>query len=198
MEVKISKMTGKLYGVDAVNTSPLDNGWCRSMELVPDADHVCVECFSFAMLRGSRKNCRASWAKNGEVLSEGPLKFVPFFHTFLGRFNGHGELINRQHAANLCTIARHNPQTRFALWTKRVDLVKRLRRPKNMWLIYSNPRIDAPMEKPPRPFDKVFNVVRSDGPYADRINCGPCKCVECERCYSEGCDVIFEALKKRS
>jgi len=188
-----SEMTGKLTGIQAFNTSPLDNDFCKAMQ---ETDTVCGECYSCAMLCGSRKNCREGWARNGELFQK-PLAIVPIVDTKLCRFSGHGELHNREHARNYLRIARKNPTVRFAFWTKRIDLVKGLRVPANVVMVYSNPEIDKVMTKPPAGFHKVFNVVTEASGAA--TNCSGKMCRECGLCYTrKGERVIVEHLKKRS
>ncbi len=94
-KVKVSTMTGKLKGLDAINTSPLDNNFCQTMS--KNSDNICHYCYSQKMLKGLRKNCRPSWKANGELLSESELtaEQLPKIKTELCRFSAHGELINR-------------------------------------------------------------------------------------------------------
>ena len=122
------------------------------------------------------------------------------------RFHGHGELINMTHLWNFVQIARANPQTTFALWTKRKDFIKKMMtqqkytsipsgKPNNMILIYSNPKINCVQIEPPRFFDKVFNNVSVKG-YKNE-NCTGQKCIECLACYKKdsGIDSIIERVK---
>jgi len=99
-------------------------------------------------------------------------------------------------------ICKKNPHTNFALWTKRKDLINKLFKysdsyhpPKNMILIYSNPKIDCVRIEPPRYFHKVFNNV-SHGGYKNE-NCTGQKCMECLACYKKdsGIDSIIERVK---
>jgi hypothetical protein len=65
-----------------------------------------------------------------------------------------------------------------------------------MILIYSNPRLDRIMERPPKAFDKVFNNVPKE--YDGAANCTGQKCIECLACYRHGgVDVIVEHTKIR-
>ena len=192
----VSKMTGKLEGLQAINTNTLTNLFCQAMR---KTSAICKICYSWAMLTGSRKNCAAPWQRNGEILSSGPLpaRDIPRIDTVLGRFQAHGELINRQHAANLLEIARSNPDTRFGFWTKLPGFVRGMEIPENVTLVYSNPIVDRIMTKPPRGFHKVFNCVTDD---RAEINCGPLKCRDCKMCYGRttGATVIVEKVKVRN
>ena len=71
------------------------------------------------------------------------------------------------------------------------------KKPKNLILIYSNPKIDHILKKIPKNFDKVFNNVTSGA-----VNCSPKRsaCLSCLKCYkfskSEKNNIIIEQVKK--
>lgn len=106
------------------------------------------------------------------------------------RFHSHGEIENDYTLYNLVTIARHHTDTKFTLWTKRADIVARVKAkikqfPSNIRLIYSNPVVGVPMSKPPKNFHGVFNVFPKGVDEAkNNINCKG-KCIECRVCYSD-------------
>ena len=195
-QVRISTMSGKLEGLQAINTNTLSNSFCSLMR---QTDAICSACYSAAMLSGSRKNCVPAFEHNSALLSGSPLtdRQLPVINARYFRFHGHGELINGTHLENLYRIAEHNPGTTFALWTKRRDLIRSGRaRPANLLLIYSNPSLQKVMRKAPARFDKVFNNVPKD--YTGPANCTGQKCAECLACYTwEGEDVIVEHAKVR-
>jgi hypothetical protein len=195
--VHISTMTGKLLGIQAINTNTLSNNFCSAMR---NTDSICAACYSAAMLSGSRKNCVPSFEHNSVLLSARDLtpEELPTINAAIFRFHGHGELINPVHLRNLYAIARHNPQTTFALWTKRRALVRLGQvRPDNVVLIYSNPSLDRIMQKPPKGFDRVFNNVPAS--YTGPANCTGQKCIECLVCYQHGGEaVIVEHAKVRN
>jgi hypothetical protein len=199
-KVHISVMSGKLKGISAINTNTVTNEFCQKMQ---KGNNICKHCYSQAMLTGSRKNCQDSFQRNSDLLSSRALlpHEIPIINAAWFRFHGHGELINMQHFHNLCSIAFSNPQTTFALWTKRKDIVWDYHKhvsmpPKNLILIYSNPKLDTIMTEPPRVFDKVFNNI------TDKTRPALCtgqKCMDCLECYRfEGADVIVEHVKVRS
>jgi len=194
--VKISTMSGKLQGFQAINTNTLSNAFCGAMRTT---DSICAKCYSAAMLSGSRKNCVPAFEHNSEVLSGALLtaRQIPVINARHFRFHGHGELINQIHLENLYLIAEANPGTTFALWTKRQAVIRTGRqRPANVILIYSNPRLDRIMARPPKAFDKVFNNVPKG--YEGAANCTGQKCVDCLACYTHGgVDVIVEHVKVR-
>ena len=186
--ITVSKMTGKLEHLSAINTNPLTNKFCQKMAKCDK--NICHKCYSMRMLKTSRQNCAPGWEANGEELSSGPLTQVPVIVNTMCRFHAHGELINKQHYENLCVIAEKNPRTTFSLFTKRKDLVDPARAPHNMVLVYSNPKLDSIQQVPPEGFDTVFNVV-TEGPH----NC-QMSCYNCGMCYVKGgTRCIIERIK---
>jgi len=194
--VKISTMSGKLEGLQAINTNTLSNPFCGAM---CTTDSICAKCYSAAMLSGSRKNCVPAFEHNSALLSSRMLRpgELPPINAAISRFHGHGELINGLHLRNLYAIADKNPATIFALWTKRRDIIRKGgARPDNVVLIYSNPSLDHIMKAPPAGFDRVFNNVPAA--YTGPANCTGQKCVDCRACYQHGGEtVIVEHAKVR-
>tara|TARA_B110000014_G_C20020107_1_gene529240 strand:+ start:496 stop:1080 length:585 start_codon:yes stop_codon:yes gene_type:complete len=193
--IQLSKMTGKLERIPAYNTNTTSNEFCIRQK---DTDTICGECYSHRMLSTYRKNCVPAFERNSEAFSK-PIRWddLPVLnHAFL-RINGHGELINMTHLINCHAIALKNPHCNVVIWTKRAGLIrdyhKHYKQPKNLILIFSNPRIDKPIPVP-RGFDKVFNNVQSDN---TPQNCTGKKCIECLACYRKdsGTDIIVEAVK---
>ena len=192
--VHISKMTGKLVHMPAINTNTLTNEFCIRQH---QTDTICFECYSFDMLQGHRKNCAPAFERNSVALSELiDYDDLPFLNYAYVRINGHGELINENHLDNIIAIAVKNPQCTFALWTKRVSLIRnRLDLiPDNLILVFSNPKVDRVIGVP-RGFHKVFNNV-SKGSTRPQ-NCTGRKCIECLACYRKdsGTNVIVEMVK---
>lgn len=200
MKVHVSVMSGKLKGISAINTNTVTNKFCQKMQ---KGNNICKHCYSQAMLTGSRKNCQDSFQRNSDLLSSRALfpDEIPTINAAWFRFHGHGELINTQHFHNLCAIAFANPQTTFALWTKRKDIVWEYFEhvsvpPINLILIYSNPKLDSVMDSPPPMFNKVFNNITDKNAEA---NCTGQKCMDCLECYKwSGAEVIVEHVKVRS
>ena len=202
--IKISAMTGKLDGLKAINTSPLNNPYCQRMSKCKE--FICAYCYSIDMLKGYRRNCIPAWTKNGEELS----KPIPFWHLpkfksgTVVRFSGHGELFNTVHAINLIKIAYRNPTSKFSLFTKRARLVQNavdiLGKPANLQLVFSSPKLNkqSPL---PKYFDRTFTVweesYRTDHHDIHApINCGARKCIECMICYEDnGVSAVNELLK---
>jgi len=191
--VHISKMSGKLDKFHSINTNTLTNEFCIRQH---ETETICGDCYSFTMLEGYRKNCTDSFERNSAALSEYiEWDDLPVINDAFFRFSAHGELINENHFDNLIRIARKNPYTTFALWTKRASITrKRSDIPDNLILVFSNPKKDRVIGVP-RGFDKVFNNV-SKGSTAPQ-NCTGQKCIECLACYRKdsGIDTIVEMVK---
>lgn len=192
----ISKMSGKLDGIQAINTNTVTNPFCMQESSKTDASKICTKCYSVSMLSSYRKNCQPSFQRNSDILASDAEFVLPRTSGAFVRFHGHGELINEQHFRNLCAIAEDNKHSTFALWTKRVNLVRPNLHlvPSNMLLVYSNPKIDNVLSSPPRGFDRVFNNVSES--YDGEANCTGQKCMDCLLCYKrETTDVIVEHVK---
>lgn len=156
------------------------------------------------MLQTFRKGCVNAWEKNSVTLSTTKLDWhdivkLKFKKNDIVRLHGHGELINLLHLDNFVRICQHFCDKTFALWTKRVDLVRKYfterKIPNNLILIYSNPKINNVMTKIPRPFHKVFNNVSEKH---ELENCSGQKCNECRLCYSfdKKVNIIVENTKE--
>jgi len=106
---------------------------------------------------------------------------VPIINDQLLRFNSFGELHNAQHLLNFFYIAEKNPETMFALWTKRADIVRACpeSKPDNLVLIHSILGLDTPeTDIVPEPWaDYIYSV------YTSGNTCGD-KCLTCRKCYT--------------
>jgi len=192
--VQMSKMSGKLKGIPAINTNTLTNEFCIRQH---QTDTICFECYSFDMLEGYRKNCAPAFERNSVTLSELiDYADLPVLNHAYVRISAHGELINSSHLDNIIAIAVKNPHCTFALWTKRASLIRQRLDliPDNLILVFSNPKIDRVIDVP-RGFHKVFNNV-SKGSTRPQ-NCTGRKCMDCLACYRKdsGTDIIVEMVK---
>ena len=126
---------------------------------------------------------------------------MPLLNSAFFRGHAHGELINETHFVNFINSAIRNPHTNVTLWTKRKDMVNRVleyvEKPKNLIMIYSEPRVNVINLDIPAHFDKIFNVV--DSPELDsRVNCGGKSCINCLSCYQKnGESVLIERVKNQ-
>ena len=201
MQVHISKMTGKLDGFKAISTNTITNKFCVKMNQSQDPGQICPKCYSHGMLKSYRKNMQPSLQRNSDLLASRPLERdeIPTLLEAFLRINAHGELINRQHFENIIAIAEHNPHCNVAIWTKRKDIVgavlAKRDKPKNLILVWSNPKIDAVIYKTPANFDRVFNNVSSEHK-PDEQNCTGQQCKNCLLCYKfDTAKIIIEAVK---
>lgn len=228
--VHISKLNGKLKDFQAISVNTITNKFCQDMHNTKRDDVICKKCYSFATLESKRfgNNLENALQRNSDLLYK-PLdkNCLPFINAAYFRFNAHGELINHVHFKNLILIAKHNPHCKFALWTKRKDIVNLVKRdmernsdefPNNLILVWSNPIVDDVHWRPPTNFDYVFNNVTSDevdvmykdwltGKYAMTTNAvadkhyKPCtgqKCKDCLNCYDfDNNPCVIEKVKNR-
>ena len=56
--VSVSKMSGKLAGIPAINTNTATNAYCVKQYTSGGADNICTMCYSQRMLSTYRKNCQ--------------------------------------------------------------------------------------------------------------------------------------------
>jgi len=152
-------------------------------------DSICKSCYAATMekqFKGLRINIQA----NGDMLSSRILERheLPRINDLSFRFHSTGELINEIHFINFINIALDNPRTRFVLWSKRSDIIKKALTkrslPDNFKLVFSNAKIDSKDIKPPQHFIKVFSVYSKGNPTEAAINCHG-KCLDCMKCYSD-------------
>jgi len=200
--VHISKGSGKMEGINSINTNSLTIPFCIKMSECKEL--VCSKCYARRLLK-YRASLTNKLELNNELLSSRFLKDseLPIINALYFRFNSFGELINDTHLINLIMIVNRNPNTIFGLWSKRVDLIRATldKIPSNLVLIYSNPKINDWNDPfPPTPFDKIFSVYNKKDVKIRKsdmfINCGGRKCLECLQCYEKnGTKKIREGLK---
>ena len=195
----LSTMSGKLKGMRALNTDTTSNPFCIYMYENSPVDFICHWCYSWYMMLTYRKNCVKKWKENSDALSVPiPYDDLPILNDVLFRIDAHGELINLNHMVNLHWLAVKNPGTTIGLWTKRKPFVrqylKQFTKPSNLMLIYSNGAINKPMSSPPKGFDKVFQNVSPDKSL-ELQNCTGQTCMSSRLCYTQGTDIITEAVK---
>ena len=158
----ISKGSFKLEKINNLSTNTLTNEYCITQK--DKEEIICNKCYSFTTLN-FRKTMQPLLENNSKLLSESIIQWdnLPRIFDLYFRFSSHGELINMNHLQNLINICLKNPKTSFTLWSKRFDLIKKFfdknKKPDNLILIYSNPKLNKPLEKLPKYFDKTFNNI---------------------------------------
>ena len=158
----ISKGSFKLEKINNISTNTLTNEYCIKQKNKKDI--ICFKCYSFTTLN-FRKGMIPLLENNSKLLSKSIIEWynLPRIFDIYFRFSSHGELINLNHLENLNNICLKNPKTTFALWSKRFDLIKKFydnnKKPSNLILIYSNPKLNKPLKKLPKYFDKTFNNI---------------------------------------
>lgn len=180
----------KMNGMHSLSTSTKGNKFCHKMH--NNCNYICSSCYAFT-LESMRGKVRRRYELNTKALSSRRLKDreIPIVDYKFCRFNAFGELVNLTHYFNLVAIAEANTNTTFALWTKRISLLKgKVHQLTNMFHVASSWKKNIEMELPEN-FNKVFTVFNK--PYAREndidINC-TASCRTCLLCYTHN-DVIF-------
>ena len=205
-KIHITKGAGKLgksdtcnSAINSINVNTLTNKYCIKQS--KNKNSICSFCYSINSLTSFRKNMVNPLEKNSQLLSSSIIKFslLPTILELYFRFDSHGELINLNHLENYNNITLKNSHCTFTLWTKRFDLIKKFfdnnQKPKNLILIYSNSKLDKPLNKLPKYFNKSFNNVTKENKDNFNINCHS-KCVDCLLCYTfNDVTTIIEKVK---
>jgi hypothetical protein len=118
LHITQASKTGKLEGINSINTSVLNNAFCNKMRQGNDIlkrtelSIVCEACYA-ATLEKQYTNLHKAIKRNDSLLSDAPLpiRYIPVIMDRVLRFHSLGELINIQHLENFCTIADYNPGT---------------------------------------------------------------------------------------
>jgi hypothetical protein len=169
------------------------------------SEFVCSHCYA-RRLEGFRESLTEKLVSNTEILTSKKLEEseIPKILDRYFRFDSFGELANSTQLENYISIAEANPETTFALWTKRSDLIELVgpKIPKNLVLVYSEPLIN-PSEAMKNAwdyfldcgFDWIFAVTTDSA----KVNCSR-KCIECLRCYRKPqpgeSRIVWELLRK--
>ena len=202
--LKQSFSKGKMIGVPSLSTSPLENKTCQALSKIES--NICNSCFSIRSLKFYGDNFKEFLKNNGDILSKpltnDQIKAIKV-HSIYFRFESHGDLLNYDHLDNLVKIAKNNKGTKFALWTKKINLAEFyfscIKKPKNLQLVYSsvkyNKSLDINKYKHP---DKIFTVY--DKKYiknnSTKINCGSRSCFDCALCYNKNKIKYINEIKK--
>ena len=211
-----TKLSGKLKGITGITTYFGACEFCKKMQ--KDKKCVCQFCYARDIEKRNWKDAIEHYKDNTNILSEHmyrsdiPNLMYDNAGTNLVRFDTHGEIPNLECLINFYKIARANYRFRFALWTKRVDLLieaaqKGIITPKNVCIVVSSVKLNEPISQTVLDWmleagvyvDTVFTVY-TDKYIAEHgidINCGERNCAQCLKCYTHHNNIKFinERLK---
>lgn len=192
--------TGKMAGMQSLSTSCICNPACIAR--MKDENSICSHCFAAAM-HNRYSALAASLEKNSSILYSRLFEIceLPMINAAFFRFESFGDLGSTIQARNYIRLAKRNPWTRFAIWTKNpgylAAAIREEGKPDNLNVILSSPYTNTPCDASRWPFvDKTFTVYDKDHQTGVNINCGSRKCLDCLLCYTKN-DVtaINETLK---
>ena len=138
------------------------------------------------------KSLNECTTRNAEILTASVLPFevLPLIPSRYFRFESFGDLINVNQVITYFNIARKNPDTLCALWTKNPQIIAKAMRdygvtkPDNLQIVLSSPFINKAVKVVKWEFvDKVFTVYDKETAGKVEINCGARSCLACGRCY---------------
>lgn len=196
--ITITEHQGKMTLIPSMSTSKKLNEHCQKMSCSSNPDCICTHCYAdrtLAMYPVLEKSLENNTAILTRELTFAEIKEIAkfFLNTAIARFESFGDLNNEIQLLNYIRIARAAKYTKFALFTKRYDIVGQYfksgkRFPDNVTLILSSPLIDHVLhESFVTEFKNyhrrviTFTVTRDKTNPA--INCGKRRCVECRNCY---------------
>lgn len=195
----LTEHQGKMTMIPSISTNKKLNEHCMKMSCSDNPDCICTHCYvdktmaMYPRLEGSLTNNTKILAGRELTTSEIQEIVKVFANTSIVRFESFGDLNNETQLINYIRIARAARHTKFALFTKQYQIVKKYfedghRFPDNVTLILSSPYIDHVLhESFVKTFKQyhrrviTFTVTRDKTNPA--INCGKRRCVECRNCY---------------
>ena len=211
--INITKHSGKMDGIPSMSTSCILNARCQKR--VCCGASICHNCFAHSYMK-FRKELREALERNFHILTEKILTKEEIISLNINvcffRFESFGDLNNNIQLINYINISRYYKNTRFALWTKNIDILlsvfskKKYRKPRNLSLIISSPLLNVALplsfvEKVNKVvhIDVVFTVYTKDFVEKNNItiNCGAKHCLSCLQCYKGHKETIYinEQLK---
>lgn len=211
--INVTKHSGKMAGIPSISTSCILNARCQKR--VNCDKSICNNCFAHSYMK-FRKELREALERNFNILTERILTKEEIaalnINVCFFRFESFGDLNNNIQLINYINICKNYKNTRFALWTKNIDILlsvfsqKKYRKPRNLSLIISSPLLNVAF---PKSFvkkvnaivyiDVIFTVYTKD--FAEKnnitINCGAKHCLSCLQCYKGHKETIYinEQLK---
>lgn len=202
-QLKLTTHKGKMEGIKSLSTYKLVCNTCLSLK--DNEKLICNKCYvDKAFMRYPQLSMAMIY--NTLLLKYTDLKQrqLPIINDLYFRFESFSDLQNEQHLKNLYKIAKYNPRTQFALWTKNIAMIIKHKAPKNVNLILSNAIlneqvlgqkiIDIVKAKTDCKHVKVFSVF--DKEHMQEQNCEQ-KCITCLKCYKakDKTSFINELLK---
>lgn len=205
-------MSGKMEGIKCITSSCTVNDHCKSLH----TNGICKHCYAFRYLN-MRPTVRKCYERNSNVLSNDmDVAYMPSFrHGDFVRLESFGDLINREHIENYLLICFKNPNTKFALFTKRRFMLENyfkdfeVKKPKNLAIVSSAYTLDDDQNTEMyasyvtndnlgfKLIDTVFNVYTSDESIEKKdklaIQTRECEkqCQSCLACWSNKMDDIM-------
>lgn len=157
---------------------------------------VCKKCYS-KKLSGYRPFLAAKQEKNSVILSDPG--FCPVkMNTINGaiRWSSFGEIENRVQFENITKMARVNKHLVNVLWTKKAGLVRNIKKPKNLRLVWSATKIDVLNPFIPKGFEMAFFVYSKEELIPDGVfHCNK-QCSACGFCYqAQSAGIIGEVIR---
>lgn len=180
--------TGKMSGLHSLSTSVLINPYCLKRR--SNGCSICSHCFAATMMK-RYQGLNECLKQNTEILTASilPFEVLPLIPSRYFRFEAFGDIINANQVINYFNIARKNPDTLCALWTKNPQIIARVvsmgyNKPENLQIVLSSPLVNKPLKSTKYEFvDKIFTVYDKQGAKGVNINCGARSCLACGRCY---------------
>lgn len=180
--------TGKMSGLHSLSTSVTVNPYCIKRQ--QKGDSICAHCFSASMMK-QYKSLNECTTRNAEILTASvlPGSVLPLIPSRYFRFESFGDLINVNQVINYFNIAKKNPDTLCALWTKNPHIIAKAieaghDKPANLQIVLSSPFVNKPVKSTKYGFiDKIFTVYDKKTAKDVNINCGARSCLGCGRCY---------------
>lgn len=204
--LKITKHSGKMKNINSLSTYKLVCDTC--LKLKANQKTICFNCYADNTL-AMYKQLAPCLIYNTLLLKYTKLhaRQIPVINDLYFRFESFSDLQNEQHLLNLYAIARKNPFTRFALWTKNYKLLIHHKTPRNVNIILSSPFLNIPLwsfktlseilkNKCGAKNIKVFTVYDKEKYKNVLQNCAK-SCASCLKCYKKNDKTIFinELLK---
>ena len=212
--LNITTHCGKMTDIRSISTSTKLNERCRENAKIKGS--ICEHCYAEALCN-LRPSLSKALERNTHLLRSGPLlpeQIPDVSPDEIFRFEAFGDLNNYQQLENYVTIAKANPKTVFALYTKCYDWIKyyfdAFDPPKNLVIVLSSLMVNTPLD-PEKVLGstyakfapsqiKIFTVYTKE--YLKKhpevsINCGSRSCFKCRKCYNPNNGIVHmsEILK---